>query len=195
MRRPIATEERYQALLKVAMQADQQGRFKSLLVLVRHTGRRINAVCQLRVSDVLRAKEQMLGALGAAGMDLKFADLWPHGAIRWGEESDKLGFETITPMSRAAREEVDQYIREHPRVGDGPLFSATGEPSRHVRKELARYWLKRAEKFAKPTAMERGGFHAFRRLWASERRHLPEQDVARWRLALSASDARFVSAR
>jgi hypothetical protein len=35
-------------------------------------------------------------------------------------------------MSRAAREEIDQYIREHPRVGDGPLFSATGEPGRHV---------------------------------------------------------------
>lgn len=26
--------------------------------------------------------------------------------------------------------------------------------------------------------MERGGYHQFRRLWASERRHLPAQDVA-----------------
>jgi hypothetical protein len=45
-------------------------------------------------------------------------------------------------------------------------------------KELARYWLRRAENLAKQPRVERGGFHMFRRLWASERRHLPAQDVA-----------------
>jgi hypothetical protein len=50
--------------------------------------------------------------------------------------------------------------------------------TRPVGKELAGYWLRRAEKIAKLDHMERGGFHAFRRLWASERRHLPAQDVA-----------------
>jgi integrase len=178
MRRPIATEARYQALLNVAAQADPRGRFRPLLVLVRHTGRRINAICQLKVSDVLRTKEQMLAGLAGAGMDTKFADLWPHGAIRWSEDHDKLGFGSITPISRVVREEIDRYLREHPRVGDGPLFSATEEPSRHAHKELARYWLTRAEEMAKQPKMDRGGFHAYRRLFASERRHLPAQDVA-----------------
>jgi integrase len=43
---------------------------------------------------------------------------------------------------------------------------------------MAGYWLSKAEKLAKLEHMERGGYHAFRRAWASERRHLPAQDVA-----------------
>jgi hypothetical protein len=38
--------------------------------------------------------------------------------------------------------------------------------------------LTRAEKLAKLAKLARGGFHPFRRMWASERRHLPAQDVA-----------------
>ena len=48
----------------------------------------------------------------------------------------------------------------------------------------AGYWLTRAEKRAKLPKLERGGYHAYRRLWASERRHLPDVDVAKaggWR--------------
>ena len=44
--------------------------------------------------------------------------------------------------------------------------------------------LTRAETLAKLPKLERGGFHAYRRLWASERRHLPDVDVAKaggWR--------------
>lgn len=178
MKRPIATEERYQALLTVAGAADSKGRFRTVLVLARHTGRRINAIVNLKTSDVLRSKDHMLGALGGAGMDLKFADAWPNGAIRWPATTDKLGFETLSPINRAAREELDRYLRENPRVGDAPLFSATEDPGQCVHKELARYWLNRAEKLAKLPRLERGGYHTFRRLWASERRHLPAQDVA-----------------
>jgi integrase len=178
MRRPVATQARYRALLEVADQVDRCGRFRGVLALARHTGRRINAICQLRASDVLRSREQVLAALGAAGMDLAFADHWPHGAIRWPSTTDKLGFETVAPMSQEARAAIDAYLRQNPRVGDAPLFSATNEPSRAVHKVLAGYWLQRAETLAKLPKMERGAWHAFRRLWASERRHLPAQDVA-----------------
>ena len=178
MKRPIATEARYQALLAVADQADPKGRLRPVLVLARQTGRRINAIVNLRTSDILRTKDQVIAALGAAGLDLNLAVAWPNGAIRWSESVDKLGFEAIAPINKAAREELDRYLREYPRVGDGPLFSATEEPGRAAHKELARYWLRRAEQLAKLPKLERGGFHTFRRLWASERRHLPAQDVA-----------------
>jgi integrase len=178
MKRPIATDERYQALLAVADTADPRGRFRTILVLARQTGRRINAIVNLKTSDVLRSRDQMIAALGAAGMDLKHADVWPNGAIRWGAATDKLRFETLSPISKAARTELDRYLREHPRVGDVPLFSATEDPRHCVHKELARYWLKRAESLAELPKLDRGGFHTFRRLWASERRHLPAQDVA-----------------
>ena len=79
---------------------------------------------------------------------------------------------------KATRDELDRYLRDHPRVGDAPLFSATEEPGHCVHKELARYWLRRGESLAELPKLDRGGFHTFRRLWASERRHLPAQDVA-----------------
>jgi hypothetical protein len=51
--RPLATEERYQKLLEVADRAKPEGRLRLLLTLARHTGRRINALANLRASYVL----------------------------------------------------------------------------------------------------------------------------------------------
>ena len=45
-------------------------------------------------------------------------------------------------------------------------------------RETASKWLGRAEKLAELPKLTRGAFHAFRRLWASERKHLPDEDVA-----------------
>jgi hypothetical protein len=64
------------------------------------------------------------------------------------------------------------------RVGDTPLFHATGKQTRAVHKVLAGYWMRSAEKKAKLAHVERGGWHMLRRLWSSERRHLPATDVA-----------------
>lgn len=53
-----------------------------------------------------------------------------------------------------------------------------------MRKMDASYYLRRAEERAKQPHLERGGWHAYRRLYAVERKHLPDVDVARgagWR--------------
>lgn len=177
-KRPVANEARYQALAKVADRAEPTGRFRCVLALARTTGRRIRAICELRASDVLLTREAMRRALAAYGMDLAHADHWPHGAIRWPSNTDKLGFEAISPISQAARDALDTYLRAHPSVGETPLFPGREDPSQPIKKEIAYYWLRRAEKFAKLEHLERGGYHTFRRAWASERRHLPAQDVA-----------------
>jgi integrase len=177
-RRPIANEARYRALLTFAAIAEPSGRFACVLTLARATGRRIRAICELRRSDVLLTREHMRAALAAFAMDLAHADAWPLGAIRWGSASDKLGFEAITPIGTDARGALELYLREHPSVGDAPLFPASADPSRPIGKEMAGYWLTKAERLAKLEHMDRGGFHAFRRAYASERRHLPAQDVA-----------------
>lgn len=177
-KRPIANQARYEALCAVAGRVEPSGRFRCVLALARHTGRRINAIVSLRASDVLLSREMMRSALAAYAMDLAFADAWPHGAIRWGSDTDKLGFEAITPISKETRTALDVYLREHPKLGDAPLFASAEYPSRSIGKEIAGYWLRKAEKLAKLERMERGGYHAFRRAWASERRHLPAQDVA-----------------
>lgn len=179
MRRPVATPERYEQLLAVAPRVDPRGRFRCILALARHTGRRINAICELRASDFLRTREQLLGALGAAGLDLAFADHWPNGAIRWSEANDKLGFEAVAPLSKDARAELDLYLRSSgARVGDVPLFPASMDGGRPIAKSHADWWLRRATALAELSRVDRGAYHMFRRLWASERRHLPAQDVA-----------------
>ncbi|HEY9429358.1 MAG TPA: tyrosine-type recombinase/integrase, partial [Gemmatimonadaceae bacterium] len=93
-------------------------------------------------------------------------------------EDDKKGYDTVAPISRAAREALDTYLRRGARAGDVPLFPGQQDATKPVTKETAGYWLTRAEKLANLPHFARGGFHPFRRLWASERRHLPAQDVA-----------------
>ncbi|MSR35890.1 MAG: hypothetical protein EXR95_04480 [Gemmatimonadetes bacterium] len=43
--------------------------------------------------------------------------------------------------------------------------------------EPAYYWIRMAEKRAKLLKVERGGWHSFRRAWATARKHMPLQDV------------------
>jgi len=176
--RPVATDARYQALLAVADQAERDGRFRCVLTLARETGRRINAICQLRMSDILLTREHMVRALAANGLSETAAAHWPHGAIHWRKASDKKGYDLVAPLSKAARQALDTYIRRGSRAGDVPLFPGQQDSSQPITKETASYWLTRAERLAELPHLARGGFHPFRRLWASERRHLPDTDVA-----------------
>jgi integrase len=184
VRRPVASQDRYERTQAVAATVDPSGRFACLLALVRFTGRRINAVVQLRVADLCLSREAVVRALAASALDERLADHMPHGAIRWREETDKQGFEELTALSTGARAALDAYLATRPSIGDVPLFPRTDDPTRPINKMQAAYWLTRAETRAKLPKLERGGFHAYRRLWASERRHLPDVDVAKaggWR--------------
>lgn len=42
---------------------------------------------------------------------------------------------------------------------------------------MAHYYLRRGEGLAKVPSQRQGGWHAFRRAWATRRKHLPVQDV------------------
>ena len=89
-----------------------------------------------------------------------------------------MGYDSVAPLSKSARDELEAYLDRYPRAGDVPLFPGGDKPDQAINKEIAGYWLAKAEKAAKLPKLARGGFHPFRRLWASERRHLPAQDVA-----------------
>ena len=177
-KRPIATEARFLSLLAVADAVEPTGRFRAVLSIARYTGRRIRAICELRRSDILLTLADMRRALAAAGMDLAHADHWPRGAVLWGGATDKLGFDFITPLSSDARGALDVYLRTRLIIGTSPLFASAEDATRPIGKEIAGYWLSKAERRAKLDHMERGGYHQFRRLYASERRHLPAADVA-----------------
>ncbi len=64
------------------------------------------------------------------------------------------------------------------RVGDVPLFPAPKDDSKAIRRDLAARWLLKAEQLAELPELAGGQFHPYRRLWATERKNLPVQDVA-----------------
>jgi integrase len=184
VRRPVASEERYQKTLAIADAIDRHGRLACMLPLARYTGRRINAICQLRTNDVFLTRDAVVRALAAAGKDERAVDYMPHGAVRWAADVDKQGFEELTPISRLARLALERYLRAHPRVGVGPLFPNTWRPSEPITKAAADHLLRSAEATAGLAKLERGLWHTYRRLWASERKHLPDVDTSKaggWR--------------
>lgn len=184
VRRPIASEDRYRRTIAVSDAVDPTGGLRCMLALARYAGRRVNAICSLVASDVLLSRDAVLRALAAGGRDEREADHMPHGAIRWRAEHDKLGYEELTPLSRECRSALDAYLRRRPAVGETPLFPDANESSRPIKKMRAEHLLARAERQAGLPHLERGLWHPYRRLWASERKALPDVDVAKaggWR--------------
>jgi hypothetical protein len=178
VRRPVASEDRYTRTLEHVAAVDAKGRLRLALALARHTGHRIDAILNLRVSDVLRTPEAIQSALAAAGTDEGDALHMPHGALRWRAENDKMGMLHIAPLSPVMREEIDAYMGALPRIGDVPLFPADKSTTAPVKRFTATKWLLKAEELAKLPKLAGGLWHPYRRLWATQRKHLPDADVA-----------------
>ena len=166
-----------------ARAVDPCGRFRVALVLARSTGRRLDAILHLKLSDVLLSRDRVVTAQAAVGLDERDVKSMPFRAIRWRAEHDKQGAERITPVSPELRDEIEAYLYVHPRVGDLPLPSATairgdspdaGSLLPHDRDDVVHHgtatkWLEKAERLAELPKLAGGGWHAYRRLWASER--------------------------
>jgi hypothetical protein len=106
-----------------------------------------------------------------------------HGAIRWRAENDKQKIERITPISVAVRTEIDAYLAANPRLGDVPLLPMIEDrpadlPERPMTRAVATKMLAKAERLAELPKLRGGLWHAYRRLWATERKNLPDVDVA-----------------
>jgi hypothetical protein len=79
---------------------------------------------------------------------------------------------------------IETYLRRHLCLGEAPLFPAATRPEKPIAKMDALYLLRRAEAKAGLAKLDRGIWHPYRRLWAVERKHQPDVDVARgggWR--------------
>ena len=120
---------------------------------------------------------------GHAICQLKYADLrlgkGPHGSICWPAATDKQGREHTVPLTPAGRAAVDRVIRERPGIGEAPLFPSPADPSEPVSRHLCDTWLREAEGLAELEPHDGSLWHAYRRRWATVRKHLPAQDVAK----------------
>jgi hypothetical protein len=174
-RRPVATYDRYLAVRAHADAVDRQGLFGGFLDLVEGLGWRVTAICELRATDV----------------DLTVNDARPCGRLRKRAETDKMGHAQWVPMSPGVRAAVLAALERNAAIGEAPLFLAprrSGAWTRHHAKDL----LERAEIAARKAALKRedaeaaamlapldgSDFHAYRRAWATARKHLPLKDVA-----------------
>jgi hypothetical protein len=177
-RRPVASHERYLATRKAADKVDSEGRIRAILAIARYTGRRINSICSLAASDLLWTVEDVGAAIARMGADVRLAEHYPHGAIRWSEYSDKIGLAWITPMAPDLRAELELYRSRCPSIGDAPLFPAPRKAAEPFDPDLAGKWLVRAEAKAKLPKLAGGRWHPYRRLFATELAHVPAKTAA-----------------
>lgn len=129
------------------------------------TGRRIGAVVKLRIED----------------LELDRMEDAPWGAIVWPEDTDRMEKRWRCPISPQVREAVERAMRKRQQighVGSGYLFPGPFDAKGHLRYEAVRDWLREAEEKAELEAIKGHVFHAYRRLWASARKDLPDVDVA-----------------
>ena len=161
--RPIADHDRYDAIRAVTDQVmTDAGRsyLSEVFDVAVETGRRINAICQLRYAD------------------LRLDDGTRFGSICWPADTDKMERETNAPLSQIARRAIDRVLRERPGIGDAYLFPNRNDASQPISRHRAARWLRRAEKLAEVEPLQGSLWHAYRRKWATERKHLPDTDVA-----------------
>lgn len=178
IRRPPATHDRYVRTLAKCDAIDPSGRFRVALILARYTARRIDAILHLCASDVLLKKKQIRAALAEAGQDEGLAERMKHGAIRWRRQYDKQRIERITPITQVVKDELERYLERQARIGDAFLLPAGDDPELPLPRSTATKWLELAERQADLPKLRGGLWHAYRRLWATERKHLPDVDVA-----------------
>ena len=142
--RIVLTEVEYQALLRVSRQVDW--RFRVALVLAHETGHRINAIRQLRWSDI----------------DLE------DGMVRWRAEHEKTGYEHRTPVTVEAIAVLEEARTRNPGIGDAPVLPSPKYPTMPVSRPLARVWWTRAQKLAGLEPKRGRGWHSLRRKFASD---------------------------
>lgn len=167
---PIATDERVQKIRDVAPQVTMDvtwgekreevpSHLPALFELAVGTGRRLSSILALRYSDLL-------------------LDEGPHGCIRWRADTDKEGRESVVPISPRTRRTLERVLQERPGIGDAPLFPAPNDASKPVDRSRADRWLRKAETLAEVDPHDGSLWHAYRRRWATVRKHLPATDVA-----------------
>ena len=164
-RRAVATWERYQttrkAIQKLADEATESHvqqhwvRVELVLVLAEATGRRIGSIRHLRWEDI----------------DLT------RGTIRWRRESDKKRKEWVIPIPETLVDELRQFQRRL-LVAGGLIFPSPYNPQVPIDGRWLGRQLEAAEDAAGLDKLDGALFHAYRRSWATSRKHLPAADVA-----------------
>ncbi len=152
-RRPILTEEQYQALCRAAEACDW--RIGLALVFANETGHRISAIRQLRWSDV----------------DLE------QDRIRWRATHDKIGYEHMTPISTTLHEALVAARQQSLGIGDAWVLPSKRHPDRACPKGTLDHLFSAVATKAKVTLPRGARWHSLRRKFATELKDIPLKDL------------------
>jgi integrase len=169
-RRPVATQDRYEAIMKhLAESHSAYGYLRELLVLVSGTGHRLSEILSLQWADI------------------NF-DAEPYGSIHWRADAvgNKARIDSTVEINPAVRAALKRIQQERPGIEGAWLFPRTRRPkgkrekadAKPIHRSVADKWLRMAEKGAKLQPQPGSLWHAYRRKWATEKKHLPAADVA-----------------
>ena len=115
-------------------------------------------------------------------MSLVPASKAPWGRILWRADADKMGREGREVMTEAARDALATRLEIARLTGCGQpgdyLFPAS-KSSGNVTKRLAITWMERAERIAGLEHRPSLGWHGYRRLWVTTRKHHADADLCR----------------
>lgn len=170
--RPFVTPDRFDKLKAVAHQLPAA--FGLLLDIAWHTGHRITAILELRWEQI--SFEQTKDA--------------PHVTIRWyaGKPSDRKKHDHILPMNEKAasaliayQNQVQSTLKKRAEIGGavGSVFASPNDSNQALARWGPKRWMRKAEGPAKLHPLKQGLWHPFRRGWATARKHMPVQDVAK----------------
>jgi integrase len=159
--RPYFSRAEYQAL-RAAAPAVRSAAFPVLLDLAWHTGRRIGAILALRWDDVRLSRTPD----SEDGMVTWYAGVTP----------DRKKQEQTAYLNREAHAALFAW-RRHCGTATGYVFPMRGDPSQPMGRTGPKKWLMEAERIAGLEHQKQGGWHMFRRGWATARKGLPLQDV------------------
>jgi integrase len=167
-KQPAATWERYEATtnamqeLRAEAEAaeDDDARIRWLrmefaLFIAERTGRRLGSIRHLRWEDFQHDRR----------------------VVYWRADADKKGYQWEVPMPPDFFETVKRFQRAIGAAG-GSVFSAPDARDGIMDRHLFDKWLSVAEKKAQQPKLDGSLWHAYRRKWAIERKHLPVRDVA-----------------
>jgi integrase len=153
-RRIVLTAEQYSSLRKIAAEVHEL--FDLALVLAHETGHRIGSIRLLRWSDIDFGRK----------------------TVRWRAETDKVGFEHMTPLTDVALDVLAARQKAVRAIGSTWVFPGDRRPAEAVPRSTVLKWWERAAKLAELPTMKGAGFHSLRRQFATEMKHTPLRDLA-----------------
>ncbi len=153
-RRPVVAHPIFEALLKAAPAVHPL--LPLALTIAEGSGRRLSAWRRLKWGDIDFSTSTIL----------------------WRAENDKKGYEQRVPMTESVRDALIKAMNGTIQDADAWVFPAPKNSLEPCNRHILAEWLTKAYALAGVQKAKGSLWHAFRRKWATERKHHPVSDIA-----------------